>query len=453
MPRDAQGLSLTMASDEAASAWNHAVAGYLGYRADAPARVKALLAADPEAPMAHVLKGAFAMLAFNAAYLPAARAAAAEAAQAARAATTRERAHAAALGAWAEGELDLALATWRHILAAHPHDVVAFRLHHFLAFWMGRGREMAASAAAVRPAWSAAVAHHPAMLGCFAFAAEECGEQAMAERDGRAAIAADPADIWAAHAVAHVLEMTGREDEGIAWTEGLSAHWAGANQLVHHLWWHRALYHLQRGETDTVLALYDTRFRDTASALVVSHADLYVDVQNAAAMLWRLARLGVGAGARWEELADKAEARAGDILSAFTLPHWMMALAGAGRWGAAARWLEAARASAAAGGQNAALVRDVALPVCEAVLAHARGEGARAVALMRPVLGRMHALGGSHAQQDVLWQVFLDAARMAGDAGAARIALAWSSQRFATPPARRAAWAAAAAWADQAGGA
>jgi tetratricopeptide (TPR) repeat protein len=447
MPRDAQGLSLTIGSEEAAGAWNHAVAGYLGYRADTPARVKALLAADAEAPMAHVLKGSLAMLAFNAAYVPVAQAAAAEAARLANAATTRERAHAAALAAWAEGELDLALATWRHIFAAHPHDVVAFRLHHFLAFWLGRPREMAAAAAAVRPAWSEAVTHHSAMLGCFAFAAEECGELAMAERDGRAAIAADPTDIWAAHAVTHVLEMAGREEEGIAWTERLSAHWSGANQLVHHLWWHRALYHLQRGETDQVLALYDTRFRDTGSALVTSHPDLYVDVQNAAAMLWRLARVGVQAGARWEELADKAEARAGDILSAFTLPHWMMALAGAERWEAAARWLAAAREAAAAEGQNAALVREVALPVCEAVLAHARGDGARAVALMRPVLGRMHQLGGSHAQQDVLWQVFLDSARMAGDTASARIALAWSSQRFATPPAKRAAWAAAAAWA------
>ena len=43
-------------------------------------------------------------------------------------------------------------------------------------------------------------------------------------------------------------------------------------------------------------------------------------------MLFRLQRLGVDVGNRWEELADKAEARIGDCLSAFTLPHWVMAL-------------------------------------------------------------------------------------------------------------------------------
>lgn len=446
MPRDAQGLAVTVASEEAAAAWDHLVSGYLGYRADAPQRLKALLAADPEAPMAQVMRGAFAMLAFNRSFVPAAREAAEAAARLAERATPRERAHAAAIAAWAGGSSEAALAAWRGILADHPRDVVAFRLHHFLAFWMGRPEEMTASAEAVRPAWSADVPAHSAMLGCFAFAAEESGDQEAAERDGRAAIAADPSDLWAAHAVAHVLEMTGREEEGIAWTSALEPHWEGGSQLVHHLWWHRALYHLQRGEAETVLALYDRRFRNLASPLVQSHADLYIDMQNAASMLWRLRRLDIGAGPRWEELADKAVARSGDILSAFTLPHWMMALTASGRWEAGCRWLEAAREAAAGEGAHAALVREVALPVCEAILEHARGEPAGAVALMRPVLGRMHRLGGSHAQQEVLWQVFLDAAVDAEDRDAAFLALEWSRRRFSTPPARRIGWASAAAW-------
>ena len=52
----------------------------------------------------------------------------------------------------------------------------------------------------------------------------------------------------------------------------------------------------------------------------------------------------------------------------------------------------------------------IALPVCEAVLAHRKGEYGRALDLMRPVLGGMYQLGGSHAQQDVLFQLFADAA-------------------------------------------
>jgi hypothetical protein len=55
-------------------------------------------------------------------------------------------------------------------------------------------------------------------------------------------------------------------------------------------------------------------------------------------------------------------------------------------------------------------VRDVAIPVCEAVLAHRKRDYARVLDLMRPVLGDMYRLGGSHAQQDVLFQLFADAA-------------------------------------------
>ena len=56
------------------------------------------------------------------------------------------------------------------------------------------------------------------------------------------------------------------------------------------------------------------------------------------------------------------------------------------------------------------IVGKVALPVCEAVLAHRRGQHAQALEVMRPVLDDMHQLGGSHAQQDVLVQLYLDCA-------------------------------------------
>lgn len=69
------------------------------------------------------------------------------------------------------------------------------------------------------------------------------------------------------------------------------------------------------------------------------------------------------------------------------------------------------------------IVGNVALPVCEAALAHRRGEHARAVTLMRPVLDDMHQLGGSHAQQDVLMQLFLDSAVKADCADDVRLIL------------------------------
>ena len=42
---------------------------------------------------------------------------------------------------------------------------------------------------------------------------------------------------------------------------------------------------------------------------------------------------------------------------------------------------------------------------------------------MRPIFDDMHQLGGSHAQQDVLMQLFLDAAVKADCAGDVRLVL------------------------------
>ena len=138
--------------------------------------------------------------------------------------------------------------------------------------------------------------------------------------------------------------------------------------------------------------------------------DLYIDVQNAASMLFRLERQGVDVGERWGELADKAEQRIGDCLSAFTLPHWMMALVATGRSGPPTVCSPGCGRSEPAPGPVAEVVREAALPASEAVLAHRQGDHGRAVALMRTALRRMHALGGSHAQQDVLLQLYVDAA-------------------------------------------
>ena len=436
--RDLHGLPLSTPSDTTAQAFNHTVLGYLAYRADTPQRLRELLTMDPDLAMGHVLRGYFSMLSFNAGSVPAARESLAAARKLGQGATRREQAHIAALAHWVDGDIDATLATWEQIQNEHPLDVLAFRLHHFLAFWYGRPELMAAAADKAVTLWSAELPGWPALLACRCFAHEEMGNYALAEQAGREAIALEPGDLWAAHGVAHVLEMQGRREEGIAWLAGLEPHWAGGNNLKHHLWWHRGLYHFERREFDQVLALYDRNFRNLASPLTQAQPDMYIDVQNAASMLFRLERQGVDVGNRWDEIADKAEARVGDCLSAFTLPHWMMALAASQRWEAAERMLEGMRAFAGAHkGTAAPLVRDAALPICEAIVARAKGDLARACDVMRPALVGMHRLGGSHAQQDVLEQLFLDCAVRAGRRDDVDLLLARVSARHPVPPSER----------------
>ncbi len=422
MHRDIHGLRIST-SAEGAAAFDRALTGYLKYRADAGVRLTELLEVDGEFALAHCLKGYFAMLSYKQANVATAQNAVQNARQFSANATGRERAHIAALDAWIAGDLDRALGVWEQILNEHPHDVLAFRLAHFNNFWLGRPDAMRASVERVKPAWNAELPAYGTILSCHCFALEECGDYAEAEASGRAAIEIDPGDVWGTHGVAHVMEMQGRHDDGIAWLDELERNWDGAANLVHHLWWHRALFHLERREFEAVLDLYDRRFRNLSAPLTQAQPDLYIDVQNAASMLMRLELLGLDVGDRWSEIADKAQARVGDCLSAFTQPHWMMALAAAGRDDAAQRMLDALRATQAGQGTVARIVAEVALPVSEAVLMHRKGAFARALDLMRPVLGDVHRLGGSHAQQDVLLQLYLDCALKADCADDVRLIL------------------------------
>jgi hypothetical protein len=382
------------------------------------------------------------MLSYKRASLPAAAAAFARAEAGAVRVSERERLHLAALRAWIDGRLWRMLDAWEAILADHPTDLLALRLAHFNYFWMGEAEAMRASVLRARAGWSESDPGFGTVLACEAFAREECGDYRGAEAAGRAAVARDPADLWGTHAVAHVLEMQGRHRDGIDWLDGLQGHWGGAAAIVHHLWWHRALHHHELGELDAVLALYDQRIRDLAAPMVQAMPDLYIDMQNAAALLWRLERAGIDVGDRWEEIADKAEARIGDTLSAFTQPHWMLALAAAGRDEAARRLLAALGAAGEADDTLATVHAAVTRPLAAAVLAHRRGEWAAALDYLFPVRNDLHRLGGSHAQRDVFRQMLADAAARAGRTDALRIVLAEERAHRALPLAARRGYAA-----------
>jgi hypothetical protein len=56
---------------------------------------------------------------------------------------------------------------------------------------------------------------------------------------------------------------------------------------------------------------------------------------------------------------------------------------------------------------------------------------------MSPLLGRLHELGGSHAQRDVLEQLYFDACRKAQRDAEARALLDSIASRFPVPPERR----------------
>ena len=108
------------------------------------------------------------------------------------------------------------------------------------------------------------------------------------------------------------------------------------------------------------------------------------------------------------------------------------------------RLLDVMRAFARCNGTIERLVGKVALPLCEAVLAHGQGRHGDVLKEMRPIVGDLYLLGGSHAQQDILEQLFLDSALKADSGEDVRLMLERVSGRYPVPPARRVGYAAAA---------
>lgn len=419
MHHDVRALPQTAASAEAQRAFDATVEAYLGFELATGDRLKETFALDPAMPLAHGLKGCFLLLFAKRDLAERAVRALADARRAAAevGVTDREAQHLAALEAWLAGDLAAAAARYDAILADHPHDIVALKLAQYLHFYLGDAAAMQASVSRPLPAWDESVPGYGYLLGLRAFALEEVGDYAAAEAAGREAVARNPGDIWAAHAVAHVMEMQDRPQEGAAWIDGLVPAWSGCNNFAYHVHWHRCLFLLEQGDSDAVLRHYDSDVRGDRS-------EEYLDISNAVALLWRLEQRGVDVADRWRELAEKAARLGGDHQLVFADAHYMMALAAEGPAGAAEALLESLEAFAGGAGTEPAVARAVGLPLCRAILAHRRGRHGEAVDALLPHRAELRRIGGSRAQRDLFEQLLIDAAVKAGRTSLARTLLA-----------------------------
>ncbi len=339
MHKDERGYSLTTDSAEAAVALDTAIHNFLHWKAALMQPLKAALEADSNFGFAHAVAGLILHGARNAGFRPKIEASLAAAKSAERDLTERERLYVAALDAALAGNIARSVTVYESILAKYPTDLFAQRLSQMELFWIGEMAWSADISGRTVGHWSPEIPGYGIHLSCRAFDLEETHHYQEAERLGRQAVDIDPTDVWGTHAVAHVMIMQGRHDEGIAWLDGLKDNWADANQKSLHLWWHRCLFHLEKGETDAVVQIYDDWVRNRDLPVLKSMPDLYIDMQNGASMLLRLELRGVDVGHRWDELADLTVSRLDDHTSHFTSAHFSIFLAAVGRLEEAATFL------------------------------------------------------------------------------------------------------------------
>lgn len=317
----------------------------------------------------------------------------------------RERRHLEAAQAWFDHKLQLSLTLYGSIAADYPFDSLALRVAHFGDLQWSRQRALRDRVAAALLHWDASMPGYGHLLAMHAFGLAENGDYEAAEATAKRALRFVPHNAGAVHAIAHVMEMQGRADEGIAWLRSTRRTWESSPGYSAHLWWHLALRHVDAGQFDEALRIHDARIAtvEGAAALV-----------DASALLWRLDLAGLDVGARWMAIADRWERTPRYGMRPFIDTHAMLAFAATGRRASAQHLMGEMREYSRQSADLAEVVGSSALPVCEALWAFGTGEHARAADALEAIRHLAQRCGGSLAQCDLLALTLLEASRRSG---------------------------------------
>jgi tetratricopeptide (TPR) repeat protein len=419
---DPQGNALSGATAEATELFNAAVEAFNIYRGDPVGMLDRAIDAAPNFVMAHILKAHLLGLATEP-----------EATRQAKAIVStvktlrfseREASHIAALDLLLVGQWTAAAEALDRHNAYYPHDIVALQSGHLVDFFRANARNLRDRIARVLPKWPVDMPGYSILLGMHAFGLEETGDYGRAEDVGRRAVDLQSLDCWAHHAVAHVMEMQGRAEDGIGWMIAREPHWSGDDNFFKvHNWWHRALYHLDLGQVDEVFALYDGPIRQDRSTIAL-------DMIDASALLWRLHLSGHDVGDRWNELAATWDSHADGRTYPFNDWHAVMAYLGAGREGEVDRIVAAYRNGTAAS-DVAEWAQRTAVPLVEGFAAFYRGDYKAAADRLHGARFIANSFGGSHAQRDIIDWTLTEAA-VRGEL--TRLAEALANERLALRP-------------------
>lgn len=394
---DWRGQPLTASGVSTVAGIDTFIENFLAYENGAAAVLKAA-DQDADSPLANAYAAMLCMFMERADAPLKARPYMERAHKAARLGNERERMAVEAVGAWVEGDVPRAIRVSEEMLDLYPRELAIAKACQYHHFNLGDAPGMLRVAHKI----AAANAELPWTHGLAAFAYEQSHMLDDAERSARRAIEIKRKEPWAHHALAHVFLTRGQTKEARAFLEDVHDSWTNLNSFMFtHAWWHFSLVLIDQGDTDRILAFYDQNIWGVWK----SYSQ---DQIGAVSLLSRLEMVGVDVGQRWVELGEYLATRVDDHVQPFLSMQYLYGLARAGRPEA-----DAMMASIRAHARTCApwarhAWSEVAVPACEGLLAHARGDCATAVQKMGMALPRLTEIGGSHAQRGLFEQVMLD---------------------------------------------
>ncbi len=422
---DKRGVAFSVSDDTSLEIYERALSAFNFYRGDPVAIIDQALEVLPEFIMGEIFRCHMFVSSWEENAVAEVNAGLARIDALVGSANERERDHMAALRDWAAGDWQGMRNRLDRILIEYPRDLLALQIGHLADFFMGDRDNLRGRISRALPAWQEGEVGQGLALGMLAFGQEECGDYRRAEESACRALRINAADCWARHALAHVMEMEGRQAEGARFMEESAAQWAQEdNTFAFHNWWHTALFHLDQGDLAKALKLYDSSVRPGSDEAQVAMLD-------SASLLWRLHLRDEDVGARWQDVADRYEALGEAGFYAFNDMHAMMAYTAAGRRDVAEKQLAAAEKAAEVTNANGEMERRVGLPVLRAVAAFGRDDFLQCAEHLLPIRYIAHAFGGSHAQRDVIHCTLIESVLRSGDKA---LAEALSEERLMLKP-------------------
>lgn len=399
--------------------------------------ISALKSADPNFVMGHVISTGLELVGTGTSVrlnesLAAAVRGTVELAQAqAQDITPRERLHVRAMELFSKGSFPKACDVWDEILVEHPTDLLALKFAHDGFFYLGAQTQMRDSVARVLPHWKPHMPLYSYLKGLYSFGLLETHFYDQAEKVAKEGLALTPEDAWCVHSVAHVHEMKTEVDKGLKFMESTERDWQGCDMLACHNYWHWALCHIEKGEYEAALRIFDRQVYRRCSS-----SGAMLDTVDACSLLYRLEMEGVCVKDRWRELQQLTLPHTDHHVLLFQDLHFLMASLGAKDTGTAHRLVEGLRERARDPEENwqHQLAGGLGVPMCQALLEYDQGNYSQAVDLLLPLRYRTKEIGGSDAQRDLFNQLLIHAAMKSGEKHHHKLARCLLVERSAVRP-------------------
>ena len=423
---DQWGCCLFATRPSAVVTFNRAVEQLVSLSGDPVALADQAATADPHFPLARVLQAYLALYSTSADGFESAKRVLADIDPWSLGAGERELLHTLAARSWANGEWERAASFLERALLHDPRDLLALKVAQDLYFFTGQQRDLREVVERVLWAWPLDRPGYGFVVGMHAFGLEENGQLGPAAEQASLALEYNPRDVWAVHAEAHVFEMGGFPTQGIGFLEETVESWSTTYFAIH-LWWHLALCYLDLLKFDDVVALYDGPIRGTRSSQ-------WLDVVDAASLLWRLYLFGIDVGDRAETLAADIAQILAEPVYVFNDWHAVMAAGLAGDRDLCEQLAIVNRNVSS--GSNCGAIDHAGLELLLGFSDFAAGDTSRALHRLADIRPKAHVVGGSNAQRDVIELTLIAAAARSGSFSFAHALL---DERVERKPSARAA--------------